>query len=72
MAVGTQEEFVERVRAAVQRVPEGEWITGGMWGAYDQWAIGSAGGEAREPFRPDMSKSKLREKMQWHTAWEWM
>lgn len=55
MAVGTQEEFVERVRAAVQRVPEGEWITGGMWGAYDQWAIGSAGGEAREPFRPDMS-----------------
>jgi hypothetical protein len=55
MATGTQEEFVERTRGVVSRIQPGEWITGGLWGAYDQWAIGSAGGEAREPFAPDMT-----------------
>jgi predicted amidohydrolase YtcJ len=55
MAISTQEEFVQRVRGAVARIPEGERITGGLWGAYDEWAIGSAGGEQREPFTPDMS-----------------
>lgn len=36
------------------RVAEGEWITGGLWGAYDQWAQGTAGGAARERFTPDL------------------
>jgi len=55
MRTGTQEEFVERVESVLTRLEEGEWIVGGMWGAYDQWAEGSSGGAAREPFRPDMA-----------------
>ncbi len=55
MAVSTQDEFVNRVRNVVSSLPEGEWILGGYWGAYDEWALGSAGGEKREPFTPDMS-----------------
>lgn len=55
MRTGTQEEFVSRVDDVISRLEPGEWILGGMWGAYDQWAEGSSGGEAREPFRPDMS-----------------
>jgi hypothetical protein len=54
MAVSTQEDFVARVKEVVARLPKGEWIVGGFWGAYDQWAAGSAGGQHREPFAPDM------------------
>ena len=54
MRTTTQDGFVARMRSAVERIPKGEWITGGFWGAYDQWAFGSAGGEQREPFTPDM------------------
>ena len=55
MRAATQQEFVARVRDVVARLPKGEWILGGYWGAYDQWAAGSAGGGGRrEPFSPDM------------------
>jgi predicted amidohydrolase YtcJ len=54
MRAASQQEFVARVRDVVARLPKGEWILGGYWGAYDQWAAGSAGGGRREPFSPDM------------------
>lgn len=55
MAVATPEQFVARVKDVVSRLPKGEWIVGGHWGAYDQWASGSAGSQRREPFVPDMN-----------------
>jgi predicted amidohydrolase YtcJ len=50
--------FATAVREARDRLPEGAWITGGDWGAYEDWAAGSTGaGEGgRTParrFRPD-------------------
>jgi hypothetical protein len=54
MAVSTQEDFVARVREVAARLPKGEWIVGGFWGAYDEWAAGSAGGQRRKRFAPDM------------------
>lgn len=56
MRTSTQEAFVDKVKGVVDALPPGEWILGGFWGAYDQWAAGSAGGEAREPFVPDMAR----------------
>lgn len=56
MRTATQDEFVERVEEVVASLDEGEWILGGYWGAYDQWAEGSAGGSSREPFSPDMRR----------------
>ena len=49
--------FVERVQAAVRRLPTGSWILRGDWGAYEQWGQGSAGnpaaGTGRDgPFTP--------------------
>jgi len=38
--------FVERIKGAAARLPAGSWITRGDWGAYEQWAAGSAGGQA--------------------------
>ncbi len=54
MQAGNQEQFVERVKDVVSRLEPGDWILGGLWGAYDEWSVGSAGNEKRQPFRPDM------------------
>jgi len=55
MRVRTQAEFVERLRDVVDRLAPGEWIRGGFWGAYDEWAEGSAGDAAAQPFVPRVS-----------------
>lgn len=55
--------FAERIRGAAARLPKGSWITRGDWGAYEQWAPGSAGRPADAvsaagkagPFMPDRS-----------------
>lgn len=50
--------FAERIAGATGRMPAGSWITGGSWGAYEQWGMGSAGEEdstaavAAGPFTP--------------------
>lgn len=56
--VSTAEAFVTRVRDARDRLPAGAWITGGDWGAYEDWAAGSTGEAARQAsarFRPERS-----------------
>src|SRR5687767_4496267 len=55
MRASTQDQFVARVKDVISRLPKGEWIVGGYWGAYDEWAAGSAGNQRREHFAPDMS-----------------
>jgi predicted amidohydrolase YtcJ len=55
MRASTQDQFVARVKEVISRLPKGEWIVGGFWGAYDEWAAGSAGNQRREPFAPDLS-----------------
>ena len=55
MRASTQDQFVARVKDVISRLPKGEWIVGGYWGAYDEWTAGSAGGQRREPFAPDMN-----------------
>ncbi len=55
MRASTQDEFVARVKEVTARLPKGEWIVGGFWGAYDEWAAGSAGNQRKEPFAPDMN-----------------
>lgn len=49
--------FTRRIGEAAARLPKGSWITRGEWGAYEQWAAGSAGAPARTgigagPFTP--------------------
>lgn len=52
--------FVQRLKEAAGRMPDGSWITRGDWGAYEQWAAGSTGREAGSGsvdgrFTPDRS-----------------
>lgn len=47
-----------RVREAQQRLPEGAWMVGGDWGAYEAWEQGSAGttdDSENAGFIPDVS-----------------
>jgi predicted amidohydrolase YtcJ len=48
--------FAARVKAAVARMSPGAWLTGGDWGAYEDWSANSAGASgarARARFAPD-------------------
>jgi predicted amidohydrolase YtcJ len=54
--VHTPGPFAERVKAAVQRMSPGAWLTGGDWGAYEDNPANSTGGAANRPparFSPD-------------------
>jgi len=41
--------LTRRVREARARLPEGAWITGGDWGAYEAWEQGSTGQQRGRP-----------------------
>jgi predicted amidohydrolase YtcJ len=44
------------IKRVVDLLDDGEWITDGLWGAYEQWAMGDTGQGAREkkaPWRPN-------------------
>jgi predicted amidohydrolase YtcJ len=49
--VASPDSLVARLRGARDRLPEGAWITGGDWGAYEDWEAGSSGG-TRDPADP--------------------
>src|SRR5688572_32093405 len=56
--VSTPGPFAARVKAAVGRMSPGAWLTGGDWGAYEDWQANSTGAGAgtagqRQRFSPD-------------------
>jgi predicted amidohydrolase YtcJ len=59
LEVSDEEGLRREVRETAQRLPVGAWMVGGMWGAYEQWAMSSTGRnvdvQEAEPFRPDRS-----------------
>ena len=44
LQVRNEEQFIDEVRSARDRLPAGAWIMGGDWGAYAEWQAGSVGG----------------------------
>ena len=52
--VADEAALVRRVREARDRLPDGAWMTGGDWGAYEAWARSSTGGRGADSagFRP--------------------
>ena len=45
--VADEATLVRRVREARERLPRGAWLVGGEWGAYEAWAVNSAGSGRR-------------------------
>lgn len=46
--VNDDDGFEERIAETAARLPAGSWITGGDWGAYEAWGVGSRGDVRRE------------------------
>jgi predicted amidohydrolase YtcJ len=58
MTVSDEEGLRREIGRVAGLLDDGEWITGGLYGAYEQWALGDAGADAegkKEPWRPNRS-----------------
>jgi predicted amidohydrolase YtcJ len=58
MTVSDEDGLRKEIGRVVGILDDGEWITKGLWGAYEQWALGDAGvegSEKTEPWRPTRS-----------------
>jgi predicted amidohydrolase YtcJ len=42
MDVADDEGLIEEIARVVSILEAGEWITGGLWGAYEEWSLGAA------------------------------
>ena len=55
MTVADESGLKAEIERVVGILADGEWITEGLWGAYEQWALGDSGKEGSEkslPWRP--------------------
>lgn len=52
MTVSDEVGLRQEIARVVSLLDKGEWITEGLWGAYEQWALGDAGVEARKEKKP--------------------
>jgi predicted amidohydrolase YtcJ len=55
MTVSDEEGLRKEISRVVDILEDGEWITEGLWGAYEQWALGDAGGpgsKSRRRWKP--------------------
>jgi len=58
MMVSDEEGLRKEIGRVAGILDDGEWISRGLWGAYEQWALGDAGekgSEKAEPWRPNRS-----------------
>jgi predicted amidohydrolase YtcJ len=58
MTVSDEKGLRDEIGRVAGLLEKEEWITGGLWGAYEQWALGDAGDETSgqaEPWRPNRS-----------------
>jgi predicted amidohydrolase YtcJ len=60
LEVTNADELVAELEVTAARMPEGTWMTGGLWGAYEQWSRNATGAEGEDvpeaasgTFRPD-------------------
>ena len=56
MTVADENGLRSEIKRVVGILDEGEWITEGLWGAYEQWALGDSGGADLKkslPWRPN-------------------
>ena len=55
MTVSDEEGLKKELSRVVNILDDGEWITGGLWGAYEEWALGDTGdqkGKKKKAWKP--------------------
>jgi predicted amidohydrolase YtcJ len=48
MTVSDDTGLINEVKRVVEIVGEGEWITGGLWGAYEEWSLGASDADSKQ------------------------
>ncbi|MFC2154940.1 amidohydrolase [Acidobacteriota bacterium] len=56
MAAAGDEELKTEMRRVVAILDDDEWITGGLWGAYEQWSLGAAAAGEKKKQRWEPSR----------------
>jgi len=51
MAVSDDQGLRQEMERVVGILEEGEWITGGLWGAYEEWSLGAASADEKKEAR---------------------
>jgi predicted amidohydrolase YtcJ len=51
MKIADDDGLRKEISRVVEIVGAGEWITGGLWGAYEEWALGAAAAGDKKPER---------------------
>jgi predicted amidohydrolase YtcJ len=51
MAVADDPGLIEEIARLVAILEPGEWITGGLWGAYEEWSLGAEAAEEKKDTR---------------------
>jgi len=59
LAVADDAALRNEVARVVKLVGRGEWITGGLWGAYEEWARGAAGAGAKKKPRWEPGRAAI-------------
>ncbi len=55
MTVSDEQGLREEISRVVDILDDGEWITGGLWGAYEKWSLGDTGetqGKRKKSWKP--------------------
>ena len=66
LAISDEEGLKKEISRVVANLEKGEWITGGLWGAYEQWELGSTGeNEGSEDHESSAAGSDLTAKKRW-------
>ncbi len=61
LTVSDDEGLREELRSVVSNLEDGEWITGGLWGAYEEWALGAEKADAKRRGRWQPSRWDIDE-----------
>ncbi len=56
LTVSDDEALKKEMKRVVKILDDGEWITGGLWGAYEQWALGAAESKEKKKQRWEPSR----------------
>lgn len=59
MTVADDEGLKKEMQRVVGILEDGEWITGGLWGAYEQWALGASKADEKRKERWEPSRQVI-------------
>jgi predicted amidohydrolase YtcJ len=68
MDVANDQGLAEEMQRLVGILEEGEWITGGLWGAYEEWSLGAAAADTKTDTRWEPTRATIDEITAHHPA----